>query len=231
MEVFDLGLGAATAAFGTGLLWTTAKALLAAFVFGQIIAWTYEVTYRGLSYSRGFSHTLVLTCIGAVILVMSMEKSVVAGVGLFGVLSMVRFRNTLKAPRDLIFMLGSITVGVAAAVNAMAVAVLGTAAFCLAAIWLHGGGFGARARFDGVLRLRVDGNKNIEQPLHSLLEQHCRRTALLSVGEVAQGDLMEHTYQVKLWRPQSQEALLRDLRDTLQTQDVRLLMQDAALEY
>ncbi len=44
-------------------------ALVGSFVFGQVLAWTYERTYRGLSYSRGFSHTLVLVCIAASILV------------------------------------------------------------------------------------------------------------------------------------------------------------------
>ena len=75
------------------------SALLGAFVFGQVIAWAYERTYRGLSYSRGFSHTLVLVAISASILVLSMQHSILAGLGLFGVLSMIRFRTDLKTPR------------------------------------------------------------------------------------------------------------------------------------
>ncbi|MFP8880691.1 MAG: hypothetical protein VCE43_15290, partial [Myxococcota bacterium] len=58
-------------------------ALVGAFVFGQLLAWTYERTYSGLSYSRGFSHTLVLVCISASILVLSMQFSLLAGLGLF----------------------------------------------------------------------------------------------------------------------------------------------------
>ncbi|MBW1879477.1 MAG: hypothetical protein JRJ84_14025, partial [Deltaproteobacteria bacterium] len=57
------------------------RALVAAFVFGQVLAWTYERTYRGLSYSRGFSHTLVLVCIAASILVLAMQYSLLAGIG------------------------------------------------------------------------------------------------------------------------------------------------------
>ncbi len=49
------------------------SALVAAFVFGQALAWAYERTYRGLSYSRGSSHTLVLVCIAASILVRAAE--------------------------------------------------------------------------------------------------------------------------------------------------------------
>ncbi len=36
-------------------------ALVAAFVFGQVLAWAYETTFHGLSYSRGFSHTIALS--------------------------------------------------------------------------------------------------------------------------------------------------------------------------
>jgi hypothetical protein len=47
-------------------------ALCAAFVFGQILAWSYEFTFQGLIYSRGFSHTIVLVCMAASILVLAM---------------------------------------------------------------------------------------------------------------------------------------------------------------
>ena len=50
-------------------------ALVAAFVFGQVFAWAYERTYSGLSYSRGFSHTLVLVCISAAITTISRGKA------------------------------------------------------------------------------------------------------------------------------------------------------------
>ena len=75
--------------FESGVWAAPLTALIGAFVFGQILAWTYERTYRGLSYSRGFSHTLVLVCISAAILVLSMQYSLIAGLGLFGILSMI----------------------------------------------------------------------------------------------------------------------------------------------
>ena len=103
----------------SGVWVTPLKALVAAFVFGQVLAWTYERTYRGLSYSRGFSHTLVLACVAASILVLAMQYSLVAGIGLFGVLSMIRFRTDLKTSRDLVFVMGSACVGVACGVGAV----------------------------------------------------------------------------------------------------------------
>ena len=124
--------------------------MVGAFVFGQILAWTYERTYRGLSYSRGFSHTLVLVCISASILVVAMQFSLLAGLGLFGILSMIRFRTDLKTPRDLVFVMGAATVGVASGVGAILEAAMGTAVFSLVALYLYTGPFGSRTRFDGV---------------------------------------------------------------------------------
>lgn len=205
--------------------------LLSAFVCGQILSWTYEFTYHGLSYSRGFAQSLVLTAIAAATVVAAMSHSLLAGLGLLGIISLVRFRSTLKAPRDLIFVLGAATSGIASGVNALFIAAAGTLFFCAAAIYLHHGAFGTRARFDGVLRFRVSADEELEPVLTQLLDRHCRRRVPLSVGEVAQGTRLEHAYQVKFRREQDAEQLLTALRTRLNAAEARLLMQEATFEY
>jgi len=207
------------------------SALVGAFVFGQLLAWTYERTYSGLSYSRGFSHTLVLVTIAAATLVLAMQYSLIAGLGLFGVLSMIRFRADLKTPRDLVFVMGSACVGVASGVEGWLVAILGTAVFSLAALYLSQGPFGSRTRFDGVLRFRVASNADIEAPLKRLLTDFCRRSVLLSTTDVQENQSTEHIYQVKFFRPSDRSALLTVLRDELSAQDTRLMLQDSTSEY
>jgi len=206
-------------------------ALVAAFVFGQVLAWTYEFTYTGLSYSRGFSHTVVLVCLSASILVLAMQHSLLAGLGLFGILSMIRFRTDLKTPRDLVFVMGAACVGVAAGVGASMVATLGTAMFSAVAIYLYTGPFGSRDRFDGVLRFRVPATLQVEPQIAELLHRHCRRQNLLSVTETAQGADREHVYQVKFFRKSDRVDLLTELRDGLDAHDTRLLLQEATSEY
>jgi uncharacterized membrane protein YhiD involved in acid resistance len=206
-------------------------ALIAAFVFGQILAWTYEFTFQGLSYSRGFSHTIVLVCLSAAILVLAMQHSILAGLGLFGVLSMIRFRVDLKTPRDLVFVMGSACVGVACGVAAIAVACLGAVFFSAVTLYLHLGPFGSRVRFDGVLRFRVAADAEVEPQLHRLLKRHCRRKMLLTVAEAAQGSAFEHVYQVKFHRQRDREALLLALREELSAHDTQLLLQEATSEY
>jgi uncharacterized membrane protein YhiD involved in acid resistance len=218
--------------FAAGGSWIeTVSALVAAFVFGQLLAWTYEFTFQGLSYSRGFSHTIVLVCLSAAILVLAMQYSLIAGLGLFGVLSMVRFRVDLKTPRDLVFVMGAACVGVAAGVGALRVAVLGAAAFAAVVLYLHLGPFGSRVRFDGVLRFRVQRGEASEREIHRLLGRHCRRRVLLSVQDAGGGEAREHVYQVKFFRDRDRDALLAALRDQLAAYDTRLLLQEATSEY
>ncbi len=206
-------------------------ALVGAFVFGQLLAWTYERTYLGLSYSRGFSHTLVLVAIAAAILVLSMQFSLLAGLGLFGILSMIRFRTDLKTPRDLVFVMGAACVGVACGVGAMLEAGLGAAVFCVVALYLSLGPFGSRSRFDGVLRFRLDAGASDEPALAKLLHRHCRRRHLLSTADLGDGGQIEHVYQVKFFREADREALMAGLREELDARDTRLMLQDATAEY
>ncbi len=215
----------------SGIWITPLTALVSAFVFGQALAWTYERTYSGLSYSRGFSHTLVLVCIAASILVLSMRYSLIAGLGLFGVLSMIRFRTDLKTPRDLVFVMGCACIGVACGVGAMLVALMGTAVFAVVAIYLATGPFGSRTRFDGVLRFRLPAGAELESALQRLMRDYCRRRVLLSTTDLAQGQISERVYQVKFFRGVDRDALLLALREDLRAQDTRLLLQDSTSEY
>jgi hypothetical protein len=99
------------------------------------------------------------------------------------------------------------------------------------ALYLHYGPFGAQRRFDGILRFTLDAKTGAEERLQQLLEAHCSRSALLSVGEVAHSALVEHTYQVKFVRDEDRPYLLGALRNELQAKDVRLLLQEVSLEY
>jgi hypothetical protein len=206
-------------------------ALIAAFVFGQVIAWTYERTYAGLSYSRGFSHTLVLVCISASILVLAMQFSLLAGLGLFGILSMIRFRTDLKTPRDLVFVMGVACIGVACGVGAILQASLGTTVYASVALYLHTGPFGSRTRFDGVLRFQLPSALEAEPGLTDVMRRHCRQRHLLSTADIAGGTQREHVYQVKFFRDQDREDLMTSLRSEFEATETRLMLQDATSEY
>jgi hypothetical protein len=204
-------------------------ALIAAFVFGQVIAWVYEFTYKGLSYSRNFTQTIVLTSLCATIVVLAMSNSLVAGLGLIGVLAMVRFRTNLKSSRDLVFIMGGATVGIACGVSAFVAAAAGTIAFALVALYMHLGSFGSRERFDGVIRFRLPASADVD--VASVLAAHCRTHVMLSLGDVAAGTQVEHAYQVKFRRDEDRERLVAALHRECSAADIVLLLQETGIEY
>lgn len=206
-------------------------ALVSAFVFGQVLAWTYERTYRGLSYSRSFSQTLVLVCISAAILVMAMQYSLIAGLGLFGILSMIRFRTDLKTARDLVFVMGAACLGVTCGVGAVLEATMGGIVFSAVSFYLHAGPIGSRSRFDGVIRFDLPETVEAEPALGQLLRRYCRRRDLLSTSAIGDGSVREHVYQVKFFKERDRDALVEALRTELNAQGTRLMLQDAASEY
>ncbi|MFK7899107.1 MAG: DUF4956 domain-containing protein [Myxococcota bacterium] len=230
MNIETLGLWIADSA-ATGTWIAPFSSLLGAFLLSQALAWVYERTYVGLSYSRGFSHTLVLVCISASILVLSMSHSIVAGIGLFGVLSMIRFRTDLKTSRDLVFVMGSAALGVTTGVGAWTVGLLGTATLCGVALYLSAGPFGSRTRFDGVLRFNVEPSPEADSTIQRLLDAYCRRSVLLSTVDVDSGRLAEHMYQIKFFEPEDRTSLLEGLRNDARAQETRLMLQDSTSEY
>ena len=160
-----------------------------------------------------------------------MQFSLLAGLGLFGILSMIRFRTDLKTARDLVFVMGAATVGVACGVGAMLEAAMGAGTFSAVSLYLYTGPFGSRTRFDGVLRFQLPIDVDAEPALTRMLRRHCRQRHLLSTAEIAGGTLREHVYQVKFFRDRDREDLLESLRTELSADETRLLLQDAASEY
>ncbi|NUQ76322.1 MAG: DUF4956 domain-containing protein, partial [Polyangiaceae bacterium] len=87
-------------------------AMLLAFGLTQAIAGAYMLTFRGLSYSRtvvqGMATASIITCM----LMLAVGNSIAAGIGIAGGLSAIRFRTTMRDPRDVVFVFASLAAGI-----------------------------------------------------------------------------------------------------------------------
>ncbi len=212
------------------LAWTTTGvSLLLTFGLVMVIAWTYGATYQGLSYLREFQHTLVLAGIVATIVLLAIGNEIARGVGLVGALTLIRFRSTLKDPRDLAFAFSSLGVGVASGARAYPAAVLGTAVFVLAAFYVSWSSFGSRRPFDAVLRALVPADPDGQRPVLDLLQRHCAAFALVQLRAVGESR-QEHVYHLRLAEARDESALARALAGVTGVSEVQVLMHDASLE-
>lgn len=211
------------------LSWQTAgAALLLAAGLAQAIAGIYMLTFRGLSYSRSFVQGIVLGAIVTCMLLLAIGDSIAAGIGLAGGLSIIRFRTTMRDPRDMVFIFAGLGAGIVCGLRAFPAAVAGTAVFCLAALALHVVSFGFRYPFDGILRFTSEPTAG--DGVREVMIKHAPGHVLVMLRTAGQGDVFEHAYQVRLGDARTQQGLVSALQAVSGVRDVRLFLQDPTQE-
>ena len=135
----------------------------------------------------------------------------------------------MRDPRDMVFVFASMGAGIASGLRAHSAAVAGTVLFCLAAVLLSGTEFGTQRQFDGLLRFQLPSSSD-ESEVVGLLRRHTRKFALVTMREIAQGESMEHAYQIRLFGPKGRAELIEELERLPDVRGVSLLLQDPTVE-
>lgn len=202
-----------------------------ALLLTTLVAGVYTWTFRGMSYTRSFVHSLVAGGTVACMVMLAVNNNIAAGIGIAGSLAIVRFRTSVRDPRDIVFVFCAMGAGLASGLHAYAVGVVGTLTFCAAAIGVALLDFGAQRQFDGLLRLTIPtGSDSTEEALTQLIRRSTSWFALVTVREVAQGRLLQHAYQVRLRRADDRHRLLRQLDGIAGIRDSSLHLQDHTVE-
>lgn len=205
-------------------------ALLLAFGLGQAVALVYMATFRGLSYSRSSVHSMAMGSVITCMLMLAVGSSIAAGIGVAVGLSAVRFRTTMRDPRDIMFVFAALGVGIACGLQAVGVALGGTAIFAAGSLLLHFSGWGSRRQPDGLVRFTAPVGLEVDDALAKVLRAHCRTFSLVTLREAAQGTVMEHAYQITVLAPELRSGLVAKLQAIPGVQDVSLMLQEPTLD-
>lgn len=217
--------------FGGADLRRVIVALVLSFGLAQVIAGVYVLTFRGLSYSRAVVQGMAIAGVIPCMLMLSIGTNLAAGFGIAGGLALVRFRTSLRDPRDILFMFAALATGVACGLQAYGPAIAGTIVFSVASLTLHYLGYGARREFDGLLRFNVEGARQFrEAEIAKILTTSCRSFVLVTLRETSQGSVMEHAYQISLRDEQLRDDLVSGLKALPGVSDISLLMQEPTLD-
>jgi hypothetical protein len=204
--------------------------VLLSFILSSVVALTYEKTFRGLSYSRNFIQAMVLSAIVAGTVMQAIGDNPARSLGILGALAIIRFRTVFKDPRDIIFMFAAMGAGIACGVFGYGIAVIGTLGFCGAAVLLYYSPFGQSRYFDGMLRFSLESTTGSKLELEGILQEHCRKFALITIREMAQGGRLEYAYHVKLKNTHRKEALVDQVRGLPTVKDISLMLQETTVE-
>lgn len=212
---------------------TTAKiiiALLLSFILASVISAVYRTTHQGLSYSRSFVHTQILAAVIVCSMIMAIGTNIAGGLGILGTLAIVRFRTPIRDPRDIIFLLASICMGISCGAGSINVAIISCIAFSAVALYLHTSPFASRREYEGLLRFMMPRESDAEERIFEIFDAYCSSTTLVAMREAVQGDYIEYAYQVRLKDPSYQANLIDSLQQTGELADINLMMQRSTVE-
>lgn len=203
-------------------------ALLAAFIAGQVVAWTYMWSHGGVSYSRGFVQSLVLIAVVVALVMIIVGTNVFVALGLFGAFAVIRFRNVLKDTRDTAFIFMQLAVGLAAGTWNFSALAAGTAFFVVVTLYLSWSRFGATDVSDALIHLRASNGG--QATVKDILERHCQRTRLVSRHQGFAGEEGDFSWRVLLRDPDRADELLAELRAVDGVRDASVLFHVDQLE-
>ena len=208
----------------------TLYSLILTFVLSTLIAITYEKTFRGLSYSRNFVQSIILSSIVVSIIMLAIGDSIGRGLGMIGALAIIRFRTNFKDPKDIIFIFASIATGIASGVYAYNIAVIGAVTFCVVSVILYFSPVGSVERFDGMLKFNIKNDHDTKTNVNNIIQKYCKKSVLVNLKETTQGERFSYSYQVKLRKKVSRTSFLDELTKVDDLKSVSILLQQSTVE-
>ena len=199
-----------------------AAALGIAAVLALYIYLIYKLVTRSAFYSRDFNKSLAMLPVITAGILLAMQSSFVISLGSVGALSIVRFRNAVKDPMDLVFLFWSISIGIVCGAKLYALAVLLSLVLTVLVFVLD---FIPAAK-SPMLLVMNGSDASVETALQPILKQQAKASHVKSRNLTTAGiDLI-----VEL-RPNDPAALVQACAALPGVQSVSLLDHDGQIRY
>ncbi len=188
------------------------------------LAWVYRTSHRGVSYSLGFVHGLVLLGVVVALVMLIIGSNIARAFALVGALSIVRFRNAVKDSRDVAYIFLVMAIGMAVGTRFYLLAVLAAAVLSALVVALSRFNLFAKEVRERILRVQVPAGLDHEAAFAEVFRAHLEEQRLISLETVRSGALQEVVYSIVLKRGASPRQLLDDLRTRNDGQKVTLIL-------
>ena len=176
--------------------------VLFSFLLSSLLAFTYDKTSRGVYKPLHYLQTLILISIVAATVMQAIGDSLARGLGMLGALAIIRFRTTLRDPRNMAFMFGSLAVGISCGVGGFEIAMVGTIGFCIVAFLLRFSPYSSPNNLVGNLRFELVHESIERREAQKIINKFCSSKVLISQKVAAvdgkKGTRSEYIYRVRL---------------------------------
>ncbi|MBR4982470.1 MAG: DUF4956 domain-containing protein [Lachnospiraceae bacterium] len=115
MSIKDVIKDSVYSGFTGGTEWNYIEMLIVFFVaciIGVYIYYVYKVVCKTIFYSKDMHVTIAGLVVLVAAIMLAMQSNIIVSLGMVGALSIVRFRNAVKNPTDLLFLFWSVSAGI-----------------------------------------------------------------------------------------------------------------------
>ncbi len=205
--------------------------VICSFVLSSLIAFTYDKTSRNVATPSNYIQALVLIAIVAAMVMQAIGDSLARGLGMLGALAIIRFRTTLKNPRNIVFMFASIATGIACGIAGFTIAFIGTISFCAVAFMLRFTSFSQANNLIGKLTFQLPKGETIEL-IEPVFKQFCDSFLLKNYTIITNGKKegrTEYEYHIRIKSLENSTALVSALQELPKVKGIELSFEDMDL--
>lgn len=182
------------------------------FLLAMVIGWVYKNTYRGVSYTQSYVHTLIMLTMIVSLIMLIIGSNIARAFSLVGALSIIRFRNAVKDTRDVGYIFFGMAIGMACGTRFYLLAVVGTFIISFAMWGMTNLNMFAKEVREQILKVRIPADMQPESLFADVFGQYLRRYNLIAVESVQAGMLTELVYGIELKKTQQSQAFMDELR-------------------
>lgn len=185
--------------------------LLMSIALAVIIAKVYQFSFKGVSYSPAFMQTLVICSFVIAAVMLIIGSNIARAFSLVGALSIIRFRNAVKDPRDVAFIFLTMGIGMACGTGFYRIAVTLTFVSTVAIVAMTLLDFGAQSTVERMIRIQAPASKNYEHLFDDVLKNFTKGFSLISVETSRMGTELEMLFSIHVPKGFSTEGLVEAL--------------------
>lgn len=206
---------------------STIYALVMSLVLAVLISFTYEKTSKHNKAPGHFIQSMILGAIIATIVTIAIGDSIGRGLGMLGIMAMIRFRTNIAQPRNMIFLFSTLGVGIACGVFAFNVALYGGIFFCLVAFILDYSPFAKFYKKEHLLKLIFPlENCPSDLDMKTLFEEYNIQAKLIrtDVKKVNESFETEMLWEMTGFDSTQYTKLIQSLKQSFNISNIRLTM-------
>ncbi|GHU93748.1 DUF4956 domain-containing protein [Clostridia bacterium] len=186
--------------------------LAAALALGAVISVVYMKTHKHKAPSQSFAVTLVILPAIVTIIILLVGNNVARAFSLAGAFQIIRFRSAPGDPKDIMFVLFSMAVGLCCGMGFLIYAVIAALMLCAVMILLEAVKFGRASDEQRLLKIVIPENLDYRHAFDDILGRYTSVYRRKKVKTKDMGSLFELQYVITAKTDMDEKAFIDELR-------------------